>query len=145
MSKITRLSPQEAQKLITDEGYVYVDVRTEAEYGAGHPTGAVNVPVMLAGAGGMTPNPDFVRDMSAAFPKDAKIVVGCKAGGRSLRAAELLTGAGFSSVVDQRAGFDGPRDPAGRVIEAGWGTAGLPVEKTTPGGSYAEMKAKAAG
>jgi rhodanese-related sulfurtransferase len=144
MANIVRHSPQEAQKLITEQGYTHVDVRTETEYRAGHPAGALNVPSMLAGPAGMTPNPDFLKVMSALFAKDAKIVVGCRSGARSLRAAEALTAAGFSNVVDQRAGFEGPKDPAGRPIEPGWAPAGLPVETETPGASYAELKAKAA-
>jgi rhodanese-related sulfurtransferase len=145
MANISRYSPLEAQKLITEQGYVYVDVRSEGEYAAGHPTASLNVPVMLAGPGGMQPNPDFMRVMNALFPKDAKLVVGCKAGGRSMRAAEMLVAAGFSGVVDQRAGFDGPRDPAGKPIEPGWAASSLPVENVTPGGSYAELKTKAEG
>ena len=143
MSNIPRRSPQEVQKLVTEEGYVHVDVRTQAEYDAGHPAGAINVPSMFAGPGGMTPNPDFEKIMNALFAKDAKIVLGCRSGARSLRAAELLTHHGYTGIVDQRAGFEGPRDPSGRMIEPGWGAAGLPVEKVTPGGSYAEIKAKA--
>jgi rhodanese-related sulfurtransferase len=143
MSKVPRHSPQEAHKLITEQGYTHVDVRTEAEYAAGHPAGALNVPVMLAGAGGMQPNPDFLRVMGALFPKDAKLVVGCRSGARSLRAAEMLLNAGYTNVVDQRAGFEGPKDPAGRTIEAGWAASGLPVENATQGGSYAELKPKA--
>lgn len=139
---ITRHSPQEAKKLIDEQGYTYVDVRTEQEYAAGHPAGAVNVPVMLAAAGGMQPNPDFMKVMGGAFAKDAKIVVGCKSGARSMRAAEMLTNAGFTGVVDQRAGFEGPRDPSGKLIEQGWAPAGLPVENATAGGSYAEIKQK---
>jgi rhodanese-related sulfurtransferase len=145
MANIQRHSPAEANELITEQGYTHVDVRTEAEYAAGHGAGALNVPLMFAGGGGMTPNPDFLRIMSALFSKDAKIVVGCRSGARSLRAAEMLTAAGFTSVVDQRAGFEGPRDPAGRPIEVGWRDAGLPVETSTPGGSYADLKQKAGG
>lgn len=143
MPNIPRHSPQEAQKLIDEQGYTYVDVRTEGEYAAGHPTGALNVPVMLKGPAGMSPNPDFLQVMSGLFAKDAKIVVGCRSGQRSMRAAEMLASAGFTGVVDQRAGFEGPRDPAGRTIEPGWAACGLPVETSTPGGSYSELKQKA--
>lgn len=143
MPNIPRFAPQDAHKLITEEGYTHVDVRTEAEYAAGHPAGALNVPVMLAGPGGMTPNPDFVRVMSGLFAKDAKLVLGCRSGQRSMRAAEMLQAAGFSNVNDQRAGFAGPRDPMGRPIEPGWADSGLPVETATPGGSYAELRQKA--
>jgi rhodanese-related sulfurtransferase len=145
MPNISRFSPQESQKLIEEQGYTYVDVRTEGEYSAGHPKGALNVPVMLAGPAGMSPNPDFVRVMSGLFAKDAKIVVGCRSGQRSMRAAEMLASAGFTGVVDQRAGFEGPKDPAGRPIEPGWAACGLPVENATAGGSYAELKQKCGG
>lgn len=142
MSNIPRHSPSDSNKLITGDGYIHVDVRTEAEYDAGHPAGALNVPFMLAGPSGMSPNPDFVKVMSALFPKDAKLVLGCRSGARSLRAAEMLSAQGFTSVVDQRAGFEGPRDPAGRPIEPGWKAAGLPVETATAGGSYRELRQK---
>jgi rhodanese-related sulfurtransferase len=142
MANINRVSPAEAKKLL-DEGYLYVDVRSEPEYAAGHPVGAHNVPIMHAGPGGMTPNTEFLAVVQALYPRDAKLVVGCKAGGRSLRAAEMLTGAGFTQVIDQRAGFDGPRDGFGQLTEPGWAPAGLPVETATAGGSYAELKVKA--
>lgn len=145
MSKVRRHSPHETHKLIVEEGYVHVDVRSEGEYSGGHSAGALNVPIMHAGPGGMQPNPDFMQVMSAHFTVDAKIVVSCRSGARSLRAAEMLVSAGYTAVVDQRAGFEGPRDPMGRVIEAGWAAAGLPVETATPGGSYPEMKQKKKG
>jgi rhodanese-related sulfurtransferase len=139
MAKIDRVSPSEAKQLM-DEGYVYLDVRTEQEYAAGHPVGAHNLPVLFAGSHGMEPNADFLRVAEALYPKDARIVVGCRSGHRSMRAAELLVGAGFQHVVDQRAGFDGARDAFGGLAEPGWSPAGLPVETKTVGGSYAERR-----
>jgi rhodanese-related sulfurtransferase len=143
MTDPTRISPQEASTKLA-EGWTYVDVRTVEEFEAGHAPGAVNVPLMHAGGGGMTPNPDFLRVMSAAFPKDAKLVVGCKSGGRSLRAAHALIGEGFTSIVDQRAGWDGARNPFGQVTEPGWSRAGLPTEEGQPGGrSWDDLRKKA--
>jgi rhodanese-related sulfurtransferase len=143
MTSPNRISPQEASEKLA-QGWTYVDVRTAEEFAAGHPPGAVNVPLMHAGGGSMTPNPDFLRVMVAAFAKDAKIVVGCKAGGRSLRAAQKLSVEGFSSVVDQRAGWDGARDPFGQLSEPGWSRAGLPAEQGQPSGrSWEDMKGKA--
>jgi rhodanese-related sulfurtransferase len=139
---IKRVSPQEALDL-TQQGYTYVDVRTEQEFEAGRPAGSFNVPLAQMGGGGMTPNPDFLTVMEAAFAKDAKLVIGCKAGGRSLRAAQALVGAGFTNVIDQRAGWDGARDAFGRMGEAGWSPAGLPAEQgAAPGHDYAAMKTK---
>jgi rhodanese-related sulfurtransferase len=144
MTDMKRVSPQEALEL-TNEGWVYVDVRTEQEFAEGHPASAFNVPIaQLPSAGGpMTPNLDFVSVMESAFGKEAKIVVGCKAGGRSLRAAQALVGAGFSHVIDQRAGWDGARDAFGQMSEPGWSRAGLPAETgPTAGRTYADVKAK---
>lgn len=139
---IRRVSPSEAEALLRTENYVYVDVRSVPEFEAGHPAGAYNVPLLHAGPGGMQPNPDFLRVLSGRFPKDAKLVVGCQAGARSLRAAELLAAEGFEHVVDQRAGWGGVRDAFGSVVEAGWQRAGLPTAvEAEPGHSYSALKA----
>ena len=119
---VKRVSPEEAKHLIDDEGYVYVDVRSLPEFEAGHPTGAYNVPLMHQAPTGMTPNPDFLGVMEKSFPKAAKLVVGCKAGGRSARAAAVLESAGFTNVVDQKAGYEGPSP-----LEPGWRPQGLPT------------------
>lgn len=122
---LPRVPPEEAKTLIDQEGYSYVDVRSVGEFQAGHPTGAYNVPLLEPGPMGMTPNPDFMAVMEKLFPKESKLVVGCKAGGRSMRAAGMLEAAGYVSVVDQRAGFDGSGEP-------GWRPKGLPVSKDAP-------------
>ena len=51
----------------------------------------------------MTVTVPFALAVMGAFAKDAKLIVGCKAGGRSARAASMLDSAGYTSVVDQRA------------------------------------------
>jgi rhodanese-related sulfurtransferase len=141
----TRISPREASEKLA-QGWTYVDVRTTQEFEAGHPAGAVNVPILHAAPGGMTPNPDFLRVMSAVFAKDAKIIVGCKAGGRSMRAAQALSEAGFVNVLDQRAGWDGARNAFGQMTEPGWSRTGLPVDQGAPGGRcWGDMQSKAAG
>ena len=142
MANIKRVSPAEAKTLM-DEGYQYLDVRSEPEFAAGHPAGAHNVPIMHAGPRGMAPNPEFLAVVEAVYAKDARLVVGCRSGQRSMRAAEMMVAAGYTGVIDQRAGFDGPRDAFGQLTEPGWEPAGLPVETATPGGSYGEIKQKA--
>lgn len=122
-----RVSPQEAKELMDKEGYVYVDVRSTGEFEGGHPVGAYNVPVAQPGPGGMAPNADFVSVMKGNFPLDAKLVVGCLAGGRSARACALLEAAGYTQLIDQRGGYDGAKDPFGRVVEPGWSRVGLPT------------------
>jgi len=125
---IRQVTPDEAHKLLA-EGYRYIDVRTEGEFANGHPATAINVPVVFPDPSTrqMVMNPDFVRVIEAHFPKDASIIVGCQAGGRSQRAAEVLTQAGYSRVVNMQGGFGGARDQNGRTIVAGWQEEGLPV------------------
>lgn len=124
MSK--RVSPDEAKDLMEREGYVYVDVRSVPEFQTGHPAGSYNVPLVHMGGMGSAPNHEFLGVMEKAFPKDARIVVGCKSGGRSAQAAAMLEAAGFTHVVDQWAGFDGGLNPATRRPEPGWRPRGLP-------------------
>ena len=115
---VKRVTPIEADGLLK-EGWAYLDVRSIPEFDGGHPTGAANIPLLHMAGGRMSPNPAFQSVVTANYPKDAKIVVGCKAGGRSLQAATLLEAAGYTSVVDMRGGFHGERDNFGRVACAG--------------------------
>lgn len=137
---VQRVSPQEADHLMRNEGYVYLDVRSIPEFEAGHPAGAYNVPIMHKTAAGMQPNPDFMRVVSSVFPKDAKLVLGCRSGNRSLTAARALVQAGFELVVDQRAGLAGARDAFGRLQEEGWEAAGLDMSSEAhPERSYTAL------
>ena len=134
MAKI--VSPEETQALLA-AGHTYVDVRSEAEFVAGHPPGAVNVPISQQGV----LNPDFMAVMERAFAKDAPLVVGCQTGVRSRRAVGLLATAGFTDLADMSAGFGGSRDAFGRP-SPGWSQT-LPVETGAPEGqSYASMKTR---
>jgi rhodanese-related sulfurtransferase len=126
---------------MTREGYAYLDVRSVEEFEAGHPAGAYNIPLLTLSAQGMLENPHFVAEVRACFGAEPKLVVGCKAGVRSLKAAELLVAQGFTQVLEQRAGMDGMVDPFGRVRERGWRAEGLPVALTAePGRSHRELK-----
>jgi rhodanese-related sulfurtransferase len=124
---VRRVSPQEAAALMEEQGYVYIDVRSIPEFEAGHPAGAYNIPLMHATPSGMRPNGDFISLIVSVFPRDTKLVIGCKMGRRSLRAAQILVDAGYEHVVDQRAGFHGVRDAFGQIQEAGWQSVGLEV------------------
>jgi rhodanese-related sulfurtransferase len=142
VAEIKPVTPEDAQALVNDAGYVYIDVRTEPEFEQGHPPAALNVPLNHAGPGGMTPNPEFLEVMQAAFGKHEKLVVGCKSGARSRRAAELLARAGFSELADLVSGFEGGRDAFGRALP-GWRPQGLPVETGKPAGQgYDDVKSR---
>lgn len=137
---VRRVSPGEAKSLL-DRGHFYVDVRSVEEFHDLHPAGALNVPVHAPGQRGAPPSTaEFVAVMGRLFAPDARIVVGCATGVRSLRAAELLCAAGFTDVVDQRAGMEGARGAFGNLVEPGWVEAGLPVASGPDAGSFAAVQ-----
>jgi rhodanese-related sulfurtransferase len=129
-----RINPEEAAAKM-EEGYLYLDVRSVPEFETGHPKGAYNIPLLHAGKFGMSTNSKFMEEVVKAFPKDARIVVGCASGGRSVSAASLLEMAGYRDLLEQRAGFEGN----GR--EPGWRHTALP-QATAPeaGRAYADLK-----
>lgn len=111
------------------EGWIILDVRPPNEVSKAGVEGAVEVPLYIAedevspgaflknatafGMGGwwiggqhMKPNPSFMRDIAAKVPKDAKIILGCQKGLRSLAAAEQLSKAGFGQLAWINGGFD---------------------------------------
>jgi rhodanese-related sulfurtransferase len=128
---VRRVTPTEAASLLA-EGYVYLDVRSVPEFEQGHPEGAYNVPLAHLGPGGMSPNPRFLAVVERHFSKDARLVVGCKAGGRSAQATAMLAAAGFTQLADQCGGFDGGLEPGWRQAGLPTGT-GAPVERTWAG------------
>jgi rhodanese-related sulfurtransferase len=140
---VKRVTPTEAETLLK-EGWTYLDVRSIPEFEGGHPAGAVNIPLLHNAGGRMAPNPAFQSVVEGNFPKDAKIVVGCKAGPRSMQAAALLAAAGYANLVEMRGGFHGERDNFGRVAQPGWAECGLPVETSAaPEKTYVELEKRA--
>ena len=51
-------------------------------------------------------NREFLDVMRANFASDAKLLIGCQAGGRSAQAAETLVLAGFNDVANVLGGFE---------------------------------------
>lgn len=137
---VERIGPREARRRMETEGWVYLDVRSVPEFEQGHPDGAYNVPLLHLASGGMVANDGFLDAVRRAFAADARIVVGCQSGVRSLRAAETLLEAGYTTVADQRAGFGGARGAFGERIEAGWQDEGLPTStEAATGRSWEEL------
>jgi phage shock protein E len=86
-------------KRLADAGAVVVDVRTPAEFAAGHVPGARNIPV------------DQVAKRAAELgPPSTPIVLYCKSGRRSGAAIETLSKLGYS-LLWNAGGYDGwPKD-----------------------------------
>jgi len=76
-----RVSGSEAQRLV-GAGAALVDVRTPGEFASGHLPEAVNMPLHELGR------------RVAELPEDRPIVVYCRSGARSARAAGMLKRAG---------------------------------------------------
>ncbi|MGA2408898.1 MAG: rhodanese-like domain-containing protein [Candidatus Binataceae bacterium] len=136
--------PQAYEALKANPGAIYLDVRTEGEFAQGHPTDALNVPVVfIKGPGQMQLNPDFAEVVEKTIPKDTVLIVGCMAGGRSQRACEILEEAGYTNLTNVRGGYGGARDASGEVVTPGWRDAGLPVSTELGDSSYASLRGKA--
>ncbi len=139
MADIRLVTPEEVAALIA-AGCVYVDVRSEPEFEAGHVPGSLNVPLLQQGPAGLTPNAEFLAVMQQAFGRAEKLILGCKAGGRSHKAAQQLALAGYQDLAEMAAGWDGSRDAFGRALP-GWTKHGLPIELGKPEGqAYADVK-----
>jgi rhodanese-related sulfurtransferase len=97
------IEPHEALRRVK-KGDVLIDVRQPSELGALRAAKAVNVPLGdLAG---------YV----AGFDADKPIMLVCRSGSRSRRAAKVLAGQGFTDVSNVRGGL------------TAWGRAGLPLK-----------------
>lgn len=138
------VSPKEAYEIMqSDPNCVYLDVRSVPEFEAGHAKGAINIPILNMTSGGMSPNDDFAAVVATALPKETKLVVGCKSGGRSARATELLSQVGYTDVTNIRGGFVGLIDNFGTVVEPGWSMQNLPLcSECGPEDSYDALCAR---
>ncbi len=143
---IPQITPEEAhQRMAGENKELYIDVRSIPEFTKGHPDGAVNIPVLHfdPAQGGMVENADFLKVAEANFSKDARLVLGCQAGGRSQKAAEILAQAGYQSVANIQGGFGGMKDQSGQTLAQGWAELGLPVSMDNGEGvSYESLASK---
>lgn len=83
-----------------------LDVRTSGEFAEGHIPNAVNIDVTST---------DFEQKV-AGLDKAQPVLVYCKVGGRSAKAAKKLKALGFTTIVDLDGGF------------SSWSGEGKPVE-----------------
>jgi len=93
-AEIIDITPEEVYEIIGNGGdYVILDVRTEDEYASGHLPGSILIPVQE------------LEDRLGELPADKPVVVYCRSGSRSRRAAETLAGNGF--MVYDMGGING--------------------------------------
>lgn len=87
---VEKVQPAEAVRLIEAGDHTVIDVRTQAEYAAGHVEGAENIDVS---------DPSFAQQVEK-LDKDGSYLVYCQSGNRSSAAAEKMADLGFTEVVD---------------------------------------------
>jgi len=129
--RVRNITPADVNSLLAD-GYTLLDVRPPTEISKAQLENAVEVPLFVLeddpsvgtlikqatafGMGGwwlggahMKPNPNFLGEVQARIPQDAKLLVVCQKGLRSLAACEQLARAGYKTLAWVNGGLDTAR------------------------------------
>ncbi len=102
-SSYQQISMEKAMELMeTEKNYIILDVRTEEEYVEAHIPGAICVPNESIGVGEIPELPQ----------KDQLILVYCRSGSRSKRAAQKLAKLGYTNIME----FGGILDWPGETV-----------------------------
>ncbi len=105
---LKNVSAEDAEKLLKEKKEIVVlDLRTEAEFKAGHIAGAKNIDFL---------GDDFAKQIGA-LDKTKTYLVHCGSGRRSTKSLEIFQAQKFSSILHLNEGFKA------------WEAAGKPVEK----------------
>ena len=85
------ITAEEAKQIMdTQEGYVILDVRTQEEFDAGHIPNAIVIP-----------NTEIEQRAERELPdKDQLLLVYCRSGNRSKKAAEILVQLGYTNIKE---------------------------------------------
>lgn len=94
--KVSKITSEEAKEEMNNSNVIILDVRTEDEYNSGHIENSVLIPV------------DDLENKAEELlvNKEQKILVYCRSGNRSKKAADLLVEMGYTNVYD----FGGIKD-----------------------------------
>ncbi|KAE8663264.1 Rhodanese-like domain-containing protein 14 [Hibiscus syriacus] len=116
--QVRSVDAKEAFRLQKENNFVILDVRPEAEFKEGHPTGAVNIQIyrlikewtawdisrraafaFFGIFSGTEENPEFIQSVESIFDKDAKIIVACTTGGTLKPTQNLPEGQQSRSLI----------------------------------------------
>ena len=100
------LNPESFEQKMNDDDIQLVDVRTPEEFAEGHIANAVNINI----------NGDSFDAEITKLDKNKPVMVYCKMGGRSAKAAASLREKGFKNISDLDGGI------------TGWMETGKPIE-----------------
>lgn len=103
LKTIDEITPAELSQRLPSADAVVIDVRSAAEWAAGHLPGALHIPL------------GYLVDRMDSLPRSKTLITQCQSGARSAIAASLLEQYGFDRVVNLAGGF------------AQWRDAGFPV------------------
>lgn len=98
------LSVDQAASLLNNPDVVFLDVREQDEYDAGHIPGVTLIPL------------GSVPSRMSEIPKDKTVIAVCRSGNRSSQATQYLRDQGFANVHNMNGGMNE------------WAQAGHPVE-----------------
>ena len=142
---LTAAEAYNLKKTLGNKAYL-VDIRTPGEVmfvGMAHDVD-IHIPFYLADYSrwdpkkrqyAMKPNPDFIRELQnhlekENLDKDASIILMCRSGSRSAKAARLLYDHDYKRVYTVIDGFEGDAakvgEQKGQRVVNGWKNAGLP-------------------
>jgi len=95
-NSVKNISAEEAKTLMLENPEIEIlDVRTPAEYGAGHLKKSENVDFLGS---------EFLKNIENLDPNKTYLVY-CAMGGRSSQAAQLMQKQGFNNVYNSKEGF----------------------------------------
>ncbi|XP_020582183.1 rhodanese-like domain-containing protein 14, chloroplastic [Phalaenopsis equestris] len=116
--RVRSVEVKEALRLQTENNFVILDVRPEAEFKEAHPPGAINVQIyrlikewtpwdiarraaflFFGIVSGTEENPDFLEVVESRLDKDAKIIVACSSGGTMRPSQNLPQGQQSRSLI----------------------------------------------
>ena len=95
LQSISSLQSVDQFTVLMDKNYTLVDVRTPEEFEQGALPNAVNISVTAL---------DFPFEINQ-LDKDEPILIYCKSGGRSARAAIVMKALGFSKIYELDGGY----------------------------------------
>jgi len=92
----TKISPDKVAEILKTQknSYIILDVRTREEFALGHLDSALLIPV------------DELETRYVELAKNIPVIVYCRSGSRSAKAAALLVSKGFSQVYDMAGGIN---------------------------------------
>ena len=103
-TEFTDISVEQAKQMIDNNEVFLLDVRTQEEFDEGYIEGAILIP-------------DYeLESRLSEVPEDAKILVYCRSGRRSVDASNILIDAGYTDVYNMLGGINDWKDAEYPVV-----------------------------